>query len=460
MEERQMNETKMQGCLKPGAESFVGALRDFLTPELFKQARKAAPRRKSPRWDLYPLVFILFSMNWCCSDSLQEKWEGARQFYVVTYPNRRRPGKTFAGFEKALAKLPMPVLRNVAAMIRGRIVALFGDRLVVNGFIPVGCDGTELECPRTEELEKRVGTFGKNGSSPMLWCTAIVHLASGIPWCWRWGRGGKASERGHLIFMLKWLPKLAIVVADAGYVGYDVASALIAAQVDFLIRMSSNATFYIDEEGQEASSFREGIVYYWPKCIRDQKKPPIRGRLLRVISPGSEHEVWLFTNIEDAGRLSLETAGLFYRWRWENEGFFRTFKQTMKKSKLLSRTVRLVHREAEAAMLATQLMLCQGALAMPRATEKSLPLRCSPRQVLLEIRKEIVVGVGGNLRPFRERVALATRDARERISPKSKRNWPRRKPHHPPHPPKILRLTADLKALLLNNLPITSDTKT
>ncbi len=72
-------------------------------------------------------------------------------------------------------------------------------------------------------------------------------------------------------------------------------------------------------------------------------------------------DVWLFTNVEDPKRLSVETAGTFYRWRWENEGFFRTYKRTLNKVKLMSRTVRSVHREAEASMIATQLLLCQGA---------------------------------------------------------------------------------------------------
>ena len=68
--------------------------------------------------------------------------------------------------------------------------------------------------------------------------------------------------------------------------------------------------------------------------------------------------------------------------------FFRTYKRTMKKVKLMSRTVRLLHREAEASMIATQLLLCQGALAMPAAKEETSPVLCSPRRVLLEIRKE------------------------------------------------------------------------
>jgi hypothetical protein len=258
--------------------------------------------------------------------------------------------------------------------------------------------------------------------------------------------------------MLKWLPKLALVITDAGYVGYEVVRALVAAEVDFLIRMSSNATFYVDEEGLKLSPFREGIVYYWPKSIRDQGKPPLRGRLM-CICARTKHDVWLLTNVEDQERLSVETAGLFYRWRWENEGFFRTYKRTMKKLKLMSRTVRLVHREAEATMIATQLLLCQGALAMPVAKEETSPVLCSPRRVLLEIRKDLAC-LPRTLRPFGERIAQATREHRVRTSRKEKREWPRRKPHQPPNPPVILTLTAELKALIQNHLQITQNTKT
>ena len=108
-------------------------------------------------------------------------------------------GSRFAGFEKAVAKLPMPVLRALAAGIRGRVEAIFGERWKVGDFIPFGCDGTRQACPRTEELERRLGTFGKEGSPPMIWNTSIVHLTLGFPFCWRLGKGGKASERSHLI---------------------------------------------------------------------------------------------------------------------------------------------------------------------------------------------------------------------------------------------------------------------
>lgn len=431
------------------AKSLIGSMREFLTPAVFKQVRNASSRRKSPRWDLHPLLYILFLTTYCCGDSLPEKFEAAKGFYVVCCPKRRRPGSSFTGFEKAVAKLPMPVLRALATAIRGRMEAIFGDRWKVGDFIPLGCDGTRQASPRTEELERRLGTFGKEGSPPMIWNTSIVHLTLGFPFCWRLGKGGKASERSHLLFMLRWLPAAALIVADAGYVGYEVVAAM-REKVSFLIRMSSMATFY-SEANEPLDEFREGLVYYWPKTQQNEGKPPIRGRLMRIHSSRHKVDVWLFTNVEDATKLSLEMAATCYRWRWENEGFFRTYKRTLKKVTLMSRTLRTVHREAEASMIATQLLLCQGALAMPAPQKGSLPVMCSPRGVLLEARRDISARKEPK-EPFGERIARAQREQRQRQSAKQKREWPRRKPHTAPHPPLLLRLTEEQKMMIQEHL--------
>lgn len=117
----------------------------------------------------------------------------------------------------------------------------------------------------------------------------------------------------------------------------------------------------------------------------------------------------------------------------------------------MSRTVRLVHREAEASMIATQLLLCQGALAMPVPKPGSLPVMCSPRGVLLEVRREIA-GRSKPSQPFTERISRACRENRTRTSAKQKRPWPRRKEHKPPRPPLLLKMTEQLKAAIQNNL--------
>src|SRR5208283_2284348 len=120
-------------------KSFLVSIQQFVTPSVFKQVRNISRRRKSPRWDLHPLLYILVLTTYCCGDSLPEKFEAAKAFYVVCCPKRKRPGKTFSGFEKAVEKLPMPVLRSLAAAIRRSMETVFAGRWKVGGFIPFGC---------------------------------------------------------------------------------------------------------------------------------------------------------------------------------------------------------------------------------------------------------------------------------------------------------------------------------
>jgi hypothetical protein len=271
---------------------------------------------------------------------------------------------------------------------------------------------------------------------------------TGVPWTWRLGNGGKASERHHLVHMLRHLPRHALVVADAGYYGYELIQELIAAGICFLIRMSSTVTLYTEQQ-TALTEFREGIVYYWTDRAQRKGLPPVRARLLCVRDKKRKVDVWLLTNEISPRRLSLSDANRFYRWRWENEGYFRTYKRTLAKLKLMSRTVREVHREAEASMIATQLLLAQGARALSKPQQEQPRVMCSPRKVLLEIRREIRGQSGSRRREeFSERLKGCCREQRVRRSPKAIRAWPRRKDHKPPGPPKILKLTAAQKRLI------------
>lgn len=446
------------------ARSLADYLRVFLTPALWKQAQKCRPGRESPRWKTQPLVLVLLFATWCAGDSVAERFEIARNVCAVCLNKRRRPGRTVQGFQKALSRLPLRVLRVLAAGLRQALARCLAGRLFCGGFIPIGCDGSRVECPRTTELEQRLGRSNKKKAAPSLWVTALVHLRLGVPWAWRLGKGN-ASERWHLEQLLPLLPSLALLVADAGYFGYELTAKLMQAQVSFLLRMSSTVSLYTLEE-KPLRRFREGMVYYWPREVERAGRDPLRLRLLRIRARKKRHDVWLLTNVQDSRRLSLDAAAQFYRWRWENEGQFRAYKRTLKKVKLDSRTVRLVHREAEGSLLAMQLLLAQGALAMP-TTRKRLPTRvptpaappepsaaapeapaemCSPRKVLLAVRAELA-RLQPRPRPrLRSRLAQACRERRARTSAKATQCWPRRKPHKPPRPPKILTLCQRQKA--------------
>jgi Transposase DDE domain len=473
----------------PTPQSFLECFGYFLTPQVWKQAQHAARRCHGWRWQTQPLIFVLLVLTWCAGDSLPERFETARAFYVALHQRRRRPGKTFAGFEKALGKLPLPVLRTVADAVRSRIAHVFAERFRVDGFIPLGCDGSRLACPRAEQLEQRLGLGKKKrkkrkkkdatqaltcppspeaapgsneerkegkavADSPQIWVTAVLHLGLGILWSWRLGKGN-ASEREHLRYLLATLPRSALLVADAGYVGYQLLAALQAAGLFFLIRLSSRAPLYVPDKSA-LKRYCEGLVYYWPQWAQQQALPPIPVRLLRI--RGDKVDVWLITNVLDEQRLPRKAAGKFYRWRWRNEGLFRAYKQTLGKVKLMSRTVAQVHREAEGSLFATQLLLAQGALALQATANVQIVLP-SVRKVLLEIRAEIrnITGMYLGLRQsqtYLERLAQARWRERRQRSAKVRRRWPGRVNHKPPGRPKILKMGTILKDKLTRTLEL------
>jgi hypothetical protein len=428
-------------------------LRQFLTPQVWKQAQRGLKKpRKDARWDFHHLILVTLAMTWSLGESTPERFEMARGIVALCRPKRRRAGQTAQGYQKALGRLPMRPLLILAGALRGRLISLLGDDLRHAGFIPLGCDGSRLECCRNDELLARLGQAGKAACSPSLWVTAVVHLTTGVPWSWRLGKGN-ASERDHLRQLLPSLPEDALIVADAGFDGYDLAVTLLNSGASFLIRMSSKSHRFVDELA-DPEEFRQGWVKYWPGRARQARRPSLRSRLIRVLGrrrgkgPKRAIDVWLLTDV-GADRMSLTQAGSFYRLRWENEGLFRSYKRTLKKVHLTGRTVRSVHREAYGSLLACQLLLAQGAWALKGARDRtSAVVPCSTRQAILAVRKELKAAMGPDRREgYRDRLARCVRERRKRTSAKQKRVWPQRTPHKPPKPPRLLTMNEELKAL-------------
>jgi hypothetical protein len=230
------------------AASLSGSIRQFLTPEVWKQARQAARAascRNDPRWTLPPLILIWAMMTWCAGSTDAERFLTARTFYVRVHdPKRKRPGKHFSGFSEAVQRLPLTVWWAVGTAVRRQIYRVLADRMIIDGWTAFGCDGTRLECPRTAQLEDDLGRAGKPGSAPMLWVTALVSLRTGVLWSWRLGTA-KAGERQHLLDLLEDLPRAALgsvlLVCDAGYVSSELIRTLLGCECSFLIRLSSQA---------------------------------------------------------------------------------------------------------------------------------------------------------------------------------------------------------------------------
>jgi len=432
--------------------SFNACWKRFLSPQAWKEAhQRHRPAKTSSRWDLQPLLMVLLLMTWCSGDSENERFETARAFYVACHQHTKRPGKTLQGFQQALLKIPLPVLHVLFAGVRRCLQQVFYRYWRSDGFLVMACDGSRLECPRSQELEKRLKPSGKTDSAPMLMVSALVLLPVGLLWAWKVGPGN-ASELEMLLQLLPTLPRRTLLVADAFYQGYDLYTAIARAKMSFLVRASSRSQLYTDEK-KRLTHFREGLVWYWPEEAQNKHRPPLRLRVIRVRGK-KKKDVWLLTNVLDNQRLGRRRAAEIYRWRWGVEGVFRIYKRTLPKIKLWSRTEKPVYREAEVSLLALQLLLAQAA-SIRRGEGGPIMVMGSARVELLRLRAAITTTLGERLGPwqrrwYRDRLAQIQGGGPSRR--KVRRKWPRRKDHKPPKPPKIRVLPGVLKNKMAQQL--------
>ena len=160
--------------------------------------------------------------------------------------------------------------------------------MTTEGWLPLGCDGSRMECPRTAELEQSLGKSRKDKSAPTLWVIALVSLTTGVLWSWRLGTS-KTGERRYLIDLLETLPQAVLqsvlLVCDAGYVGYDLFGRLLKQQCSFLIRLSSQAQLY-SLEMVKVEGFTEGEFLVLDRRCREQEP----ARVARAGDPGGGQE--------------------------------------------------------------------------------------------------------------------------------------------------------------------------
>ena len=140
-------------------QSLLACFNYFLTPQGWKQVLRHWNPKNALRWRPQPLLLVVILMTWCAGDSQAERFETAKAFYVASYQRQRRPGRSPGWLSERLGPgARMRPLRAVATAVRARLQAVFAQRWLVDGFVPLGCDGSRLNCPRSPELEQRLRT--------------------------------------------------------------------------------------------------------------------------------------------------------------------------------------------------------------------------------------------------------------------------------------------------------------
>lgn len=392
-------------------------------------------RRKPPRWSTRNLIFQGMLMIFEESRNLNDRFLGARKSLVAMFPGDRRPGKSYSGFVKAARRLGPQAMEVMKAHFREHHQRVAGRHSKRFGWVAFAADGSRVEVPRTACNQEAFGCAGRDKTGPQLALTTLYHLGTGLPWDWRIGAGTEA-ERVHLRAMLATLPDGALIVADAGFTGYDLLKDLLEGGRSFLIRVGANVSlltrlFSVDVE-QDGD-----IVWLWPQDKRNL--PPLKLRLIRLPrKSGSPQEAMcLLTNVFDRQRMSEEIAACLYEMRWGVEVFYRAFKRTLDQHKLRSDAPEQAKWELHWAMMAfllLGLMTVEGIIDRgrdPLSISVAAALRIV-RQVMREPQR--CWRHRGDLRFL---LGEAQKDEYVRTSSKKARNWPHKKNQSPPGVPKI-----------------------
>ena len=404
--------------------------------ELLAAIGKFLPHRGLPlgskagrvRWTDRLLVLAALLMSWQSASSLKDAFEACWQVVTGMYPTRRRVGHTYEGFIKALQTNSQRLLPIVASALRNAVECIARGYWKIEGWVVMGVDGSRVACPRTVANETAFGCAGKNKTTPQQFITTILHVGTGLIWDWRRG-GGKEAERNHLREMISTLPARALLLADAGFTGYELLKELMAGGRSFIIRAGGNVRLL--KKLGFAVREHDGIVYLWP--LRHRHQEPLVLRL--VIVHDGRKAVYLLTNVLEESGLSGQQVAAMYRRRWGLEVFYRSLKQTLEKHKLHSATPEKAEVELDWAVAGLWML---GLLTVQRLIRSRVrPGRWSVAESLRVVRR--MMSGRGSRRTARNLRGLvkATTDTYHRRGPKHACDWPHKKTQKPPGPPHI-----------------------
>lgn len=277
-----------------------------------------------------PLHLAAAALVWAWSDeaTLDERFHTARKITVHLYQPQPELAGSYQAFLKLLRRWTPSFLALLQTSLRRRMQQTLSSHGQVFGFTLFGVDGSRVELPRTKSHEaayapsarrprkrrrpKKIpqAAHAKKGRTPQMWLTTLWRAGTGLPWDWRTGPAD-SSEREHWKEMLPQLPENALVAADAGFVGYEYAQAVIASGRHLLVRVGANVRL-LCKLGYARE--RAGLVYLWPDRQAKAGQPPLVLRL--VIAQGGKHPVYVVTSVLDPQCLSDSQVIEVYRRRW------------------------------------------------------------------------------------------------------------------------------------------------
>jgi hypothetical protein len=385
------------------------------------------------KWSPLRVFWMAMLMVLSVEQTLQTRFDASRAVLRSLFP-KWPLGTSYTGWYDAQLKWITSLRPALTRRLQRHMENMAGKHWEREGWCAFAVDGSRVECPRTEVNQRHLKCAGRDKTGPQLFLTTLLHMGTGLPWDFRIGPGTD-SERRHLEDMLPGLPRQALVVADAGFTGYELFRRLLSARQHFLIRVGANVHLlkklgYFEQEGADT-------VYLWP--TKNAHEPPVTLRLIERCL--GKKKMYLVTSVLDPKALSNKSAGVLYEMRWGVEVFYRSLKQTLKKRKLLSHSPEAAKCELTWTMYGLWLL---GLMSVSRIlARRSDPLRWSVAAARDRVRESMRLTLAGRSdRALLTDLGWCLKDNYKRHGSKKARDWPHKKNEGPPGTPKIHSATA------------------
>lgn len=417
-----------------------------------------APIKQTGRATWTPMLLAACAFLWMANadKNLTDSFSFVQPILFRIFTTLTTLGGSYQGFTNQLARYHNQLMAVILPHFRDLTKSAFEKSWLVAGYLLLAVDGSRFQLAWTESLKKAFSpkkkkketkkqyakrmkkyktkeaakAAEKKAESPQLWLTLLWHVGTGLPYNWRLG-ASDSSEREHCVSMLVEMPDGALIVGDAGFIGYEFWSSILDAEKNFIVRVGGNVTL-LRKLGWSVKE-RKDTVYLWPKGHRDRS--PLMLRLIRIHDGKSP--LCLVTNLDEK-ELSEEQALTIYRSRWGIEVFFRTLKQTFERRKLRSTGATNAPLELE-----WSLVTLWGALLIGESCVRKTGVdvsRMSPAKVLKTFQSAIThyrVELESGELGLRDLLQTSLMDDYERCCAKTNPEYPRKSQKKKLHEPII-----------------------
>ena len=232
--------------------------------------------------------------------------------------------------------------------------------------LPMAVDGSFLRC-----LPKMVwAVFRKKSDKRGVRLHLHYDILHGIPAAAEITKA-LGSEKKSLRKLLK---EGMLYLTDRGYVDYGMYQAIHDAGSFFVSRIKDNSTYEVVEERLLTKADREaGVVSdAWVRMGSAFTKGQLTAPVRRVVIPGMDghKDVVLLTNTD----LPAEMISILYRYRWQEELFFRWFKCILGCRNWLSLTLQGLTLQVYVALLASILLALWTGMKPTRSAFRAICL--------------------------------------------------------------------------------------